>query len=807
MNLWQDLRLAARRLAKDRGLAIVAVVSLALGIGANAIVFSTLRALLLRDLPVASPERVFFVQPDAARGLNQSFLNYIDLRDRAAGSVDLMAYRITLAALDVGSGARFSWGYLATGNYFEMLGVRPVVGRFFTVSEDIGRNASPYVVLSYPYWRATFAGDRSVPGRVIRISGRPYTVLGVAPDGFYGTEVFVRPDYWVPMTMARQVEGTGWIDERRALNIFVAGRVHDALTRAQAETNLNAVAAALAAEYPAANEGMKFRLTAPGLFGDILRGPISAFMAGIFLLAILVLVAACTNLASLLVARVVDRSRELAVRLSLGASRQQITRQLLVETFLLCALGGLAGIAVAFLVLRALSRWDPPNALPFALDVLPDMWVLAFAVLATIAASFLAVAAAARRAWRMEPATLMRPGPTTVRFGRWSVRDVLLGLQVSLCCLLVIGTFVSIRGLDGAFETRLGFNPDDVFVSSFELTLGGYDREQGEAFRTRALEAIAAQPGVDGATFTSSVQLTTDQSRDSLFPDSAVEFTEARAIHANAYVVPPGYFDVLQTRLLAGRDFEATDTSSSPRIAIVNQTLARQLFGASSAVGRRFRRGPGADTVEVIGVVEDGKYAALIEQPRPAVFWAASQAYRTGTDMLVRSRLSAGEVATLTRRTIAVLNPSFPVVYKGTLRDVTSLAFLPAQAATIALGAFGLLAMVLAVTGIYGLAAYAVSARTREIGIRVAVGGAASQVLRAVLGRVGIVLATGAAVGAVLAFAASPLLAMVVHQASSRDPLVLAAAAALMGLIGLTAAWAPARRALSVDPAITLRES
>jgi predicted permease len=807
MNLLQDFRLAARRLAKDRGFTAVAIMTLALGIGANAIVFSTLRALLLRDLPVVRPDRVFFVQPDSDRSLSHSFLNYIDLRDRAADSVDLAAYRITLAALDTGSGARFSWGYLATGNYFEMLGVRPVVGRFFISSEDIGRNAAPYVVLSHPYWRATFAADPNVAGRVIHITGRPYTVLGVAPDGFYGTEVFVRPDYWVPMTMARQLEGTGWIDERRALNIFIAGRLRDTVTREQAEASLNTAAASLAAEYPIANEGLTFRLTMPGLFGDYLRGPISAFMGGTFVLALLVLAAACTNLASLLVARVVDRFRELAVRLSLGATRQQIIRQLLVETLLLCALGGLAGMTVAYLALRALTRWHPPNALPFALDVLPDVWVLVFSVLATIAACLLAVVAAARRAWRTEPAMLMRGGPPGISFGRWSVRDVLLGLQVSLCCLLVIGTFVSIRGLNGAFETRLGFNPDDLFVSSFELSLRGYDREQGEAFRTQAMEAIAAQPGVDGATFTSSVQLTTDQDRNSVFPVSAVEFTEARAIHANAYVIPPGYFDVLQTRLLAGRDFRTADTSSSPRVAIVNQALARQLFGTQDVVGRHFRQGPGPTTIEVIGVVEDGKYAALTEPPRPAAFWAASQTYRSETDILIRSQLPAGQVAALTRRTIAALDPDFPVVYKGTLRDVISLAFLPAQAATIALAVFGLLAIVLAVSGIYGLAAYTVSARTREIGIRVAVGGATSQVLRAVLGHTAIILSTGAAVGAVLAFAASPLLAMVVYQASSRDPLILVCGAGMMSLIGLIATWTPARRASKIDPAITLRES
>ena len=382
---------------------------------------------------------------------------------------------------------------------------------------------------------------------------------------------------------------------------------------------------------------------------------------------------------------------------------------------------------------------------------------------------------------------------------------MLLGVQVSLCCLLVIGTLVSTRGLDAAFATRLGFNADNVVVSSFELTLRGYDRDQGQAFRTRAMEALAAQPGVDGATFTSSVQLTTDQSRDPVFPESTVEFTEARAIRATAYAVPPGYFDVMQTRLLTGRDFRTADTSTSPRVAIINQALARQLFGMSSAVGKRFRTGPGPNTVDVVGVVEDGKYAALTERPRPALFRPASQVYRSGTNVFVRSHLPAGQVAALTRRTIAALDPDFPVVYTGTLRDVTSLAFLPALAATVALGACGALGIMLAVTGMYGLAAYSVSARTREIGIRVAVGGTASQVLRAVLGRTGIVLTAGATVGAILAIAASPLLATVVYQASSRDPLILLVAAGTMVLIGLSAAWVPARRAMRVDPVVALR--
>jgi predicted permease len=801
MNLWQDLRLAGRRLARDRGFAVVAVVTLALGIGANALVFGTARALVLRPLPIPDPGNAFFLQ--LVGNDNHSFPNYLDFRDRSAEWANLAAYRVTEAAVDPGSGARPSWGYLATGNYFEMLGVQPAVGRFFTQSEDVGRNVSPYIVLSHDYWTTVFNGDRTVAGRAVRINGRPYTILGVGPRGFHGTEVFFRPDFWVPMTMAPQLEGANWIESRTAHNVYVAGRLRDGVSRAQAAAALSTVATRLAIEYPRANRDMQVTLTAPGLFGDLLRTPMTAFMGVTLVLALLVLVAACTNLASLLAARVVDRFRELAVRLALGATRRQIARQLFVETLLLCMAGGAAGMAVAFVLLRALTRWRPALGVPLAIDVLPDFPVFGFAAAISIGAALLAVGAAARRAWRADPSSLMRGPADGIGIGRWGIRDALLGVQIAVCSLLVISCLVSIRGLERTLETRLGLNPDGVVVASFDLNQAGYARVRGQAFRGQVIESIAAVPGVEGVTFTSSIPLTTDQSTDAVVSDRAVESTETPGVDANAFIVPPGYFDVMETRLLAGRDFFATDGM----VAIINETLAKRLFGTADVVGRGIRRAPGQPLISIVGIAEDGTYAMPGEAPRPAVYWLALQNYRSGTQLLIRSRLPQEQVATLVREAVANLDPVLPVAFQGSFRDVTSLAFLPAKAAAVILGAFGLLAMVLALSGIYGLASYSVSARTREIGIRVAVGGRSRQVLGAVLGRTGVVLMAGGASGVLLAIAASPLLSMVVYQASSADAVILAAGAGTMVLIGLTAAWAPARRALRIDPAVTLRES
>ena len=683
-----------------------------------------------------------------------------------------------------------------------MLGVSPSVGRFYTPREDVGRNVSPYIVLSHDYWTAHLASDPGVAGRAIRINGQPYTILGVAPEGFYGTEVFFRPDFWIPMTMAQQVEGSGWIDLRTSRNVYVAGRLNEGTTQAQAQSALDHIATSLGVEYPAVNRDLKVTLTTPGLFGDALRTPASAFVGVTLLLAMLVLLAACANLAILLAARVVDRYRELAVRLSLGATRGGVARQLFVETLLLCMCGAVIGMLVAMVPLRMLTRWRPTVGFPFAVDVLPDFQVVVFAALMSIAAAFLAVGAATARAWRVDTGSLMRGATEGVRLGRWSVRDALLGVQVSLCSLLVISCFVSIQGLISTFDMPLGFNPAGVFVASFDLNQRGYDRARGQLLRSQMLDALAAKPGIDGVTFTSSIQLTTDQSTDAVVADVAPASSDSHGIDAKSFIVPPGYFDVMQTRLVSGRDFNEFDT----RVAIINATLARQLLGTTEVVGRGIRRAPGLPLIQVVGVAEDGQYAVPGEVPRPAIYWPALQLYRSSTQLLIRSRLPEEQVAILTRETITALDSSLPVTVQGSLREVTSLAFLPAKAAAVILGTLGLLALVLAFGGIYGLAAYSVSARGKEIGIRLAVGGRSTQILNAILGRVASVLVIGAAAGVALAIASGPLLSLVVYQASSRDARVLSAAGATMVLIGLAAAWTAARRALRVDPAVTLRD-
>jgi predicted permease len=767
-------------------------------------VFGVLNALLLKPLPVSSPGELFFLQRNNRP--NQSFPNYRDLRDRNSTFSGLIAYRMSPMGLETGDGARRVWGYLATGNYFDVLGVQPALGRFFQSEDDLQPGASPYAVLSYACWQSRFAADPRIAGKTIRINELSYTILGVAPPGFRGTELFYQPEIWVPITMQPRIEGRSWLDNRNTFNTMVIGRLKSGVTPPQAETNLNAIAAALAKEYPASNEGMKLRLARPGLAGDTIRAPAEAFTAGVMALAGLVLLAACANLASLLAARAADRYRELAIRVSLGAGRARIVRQLLTETVLLSLLGGAAGCSLAAVLLRSLSHLRAPLDFPVQLEVDPDGRVFLFAVAVAIVAGILSGLAPARQAWRMDPYQSLKGTPSGAIVRRWALRDVLLIAQVAVCCVLLTASFVSLRGLTRALSTPLGFNARSVAVAGFDLGLAHYKQQEAQNFQRRALDAVARLPGVAAAAYGNSVPLSIDQSSNMVFAENETDFRPSKSTPASYYEVSPGYFRAMGTRLIAGRDFTWRDDKNAPRVAIVNETFARKMFGTRDAIGKRFRYGRNDPPIEVIGVLEAGKYTTLTEAPHPALFRPAPQSYNATTTLLVRSALPEAEMAEQIRKVIGELDSRLPLYGMGSLTQMLGFAFFPSRAATVALSAFGVLAIMLAITGIYGLAAYAVSKRTRDIGIRIAVGAQPRQVLRSVLGRTVMLLSIGSSLGLGLGLATGQVLSSIVYEASARDPLVIAAVALTMAVVGLGSALAPARQALSIDPIRALRQ-
>ena len=798
----EDFRYAMRVLLKIPGFTVVAVLTLALGIGANTAVFSIVNALILRPLPVERPSELVFLE-NARYGAGQSFPDYKDLRDRNQVFAGLVGYRMAPMELETDRGAERIWGYLATGNYFDVLGVKPALGRFFNQNDDVQAGASPYAVLSYGAWQARFGGDRDIVGKMIRINRLPYTVFGVAPPDFHGTELFYWPELWVPLMMEPRIESRSWLDERSTWNTFVLGRLKPNVSPAQAEANLNSIAVEMTRQFPNENEGLHFKLTKPGLIGDLIGAPAKAFALGVLILASLVLLAACANLASMFTARATDRQRELAVRLAIGAGRGRVVRQVLTETLVLSLAGGGTGYLLASFISSTLSLWQAPLDFPVQFNVTVDWRVFLFALAGSIVAAGLSGSAPAWRASRTDANAALRGASATWR-SRLALRDVLVMVQVAICFVLISASFLSLRGLEQALQMNLGFQPQRVSTAAFELTLSGYSEQRGRAFQRQALEAIRQLPGVESAAYSNSIPLSIDQSHTSVYPADKTGLRPSDRINVVDYQVSPEFFAALGTKLLAGREFTWHDDSKSPPVAIINLAFAKRVFRSENAVGRRFPSYSG-QPVEVVGIVEDGKYESLTESPQSVVFWPILQSYNSTTTLEVKSSLPATQMVSEIRRTIAKLDPELPLYGVGGLEQMLGFAFFPTRAAAMALSAFGALAIMLAATGIHGLVAYAVSRRTHEIGIRMAIGARPIQILRVILGKTAALLFFGSLVGFVLALAVGRVIASIVYETQPRDPLVMLSVWLAIALLGLFASWSPARRATRVDPLVALR--
>jgi len=805
-HLKQDVIYGLRVFFRTPGFTVVAVLSLALGIGVNALVFSVVNALVLRPLPIQKPEEVVFVE----RGNNspsQSFPNYRDLRDHNHSFSGLVGYRISAMELEARGDTNRIWGYLATGNYFDVLGVHPAAGRFFHQEDDLHAGASPYAVLSYNCWQGRFGADPEIVGKTIRINRQPFTVLGVASKDFHGTELFYWPDVWVPMTMQAQIEiGNPWLEDRGTFNVWTVGRLNPGISGARAAADLNAIASDLARQFPAENEGLQIKLARPGLVGDTGGGPMRAFAFGVLILSGLVLLTACTNLAGLLTARASDRQREIAIRLSMGATRWRIVRQVITETLVLALMGGAAGYGVAVLLSRLLSQWHAPMDFPVQFNVDPDMRVFLFAFAVSMIAGVLFGAAPAGRASKTDPQAVLKGEQRGWRGARLAVRDFLVVLQVALCFVLVAACLLSLRGLQQSLTLQLGYQPQNVSVVAFDVGLAGYNEQQGESFRRHAMERLQQMPGVVSAAYSNSLPLNIDQNRKTSFSEGIPNPRLADGRSAFVYEVSPQFFKTMGIELLAGRDFDWHDDHHSPQVAIINRTFGTQILHSAEPLGKRFRFGTAGPLIQVIGLVEDGKYESLTEPKRPAVFQPILQAYNTTTTLVVKSTIPENQMVEQMRRVMAELDPHLPLYGTGSLRQMLGFAFFPMRAAAIALSGFGLLALMLAATGIHGLVSYGVARRVREIGIRIAVGASPAQVVRLVLGRTAFLLGIGALIGLGLALAVDTVLASIVYEVSPHDPVILMLAAATMGMLGLLSCLAPTIRALRIQPMIALRQ-
>jgi predicted permease len=807
-TLFYDLRYAFRKLRQSPGFALTAIVTLALGIGANVIVFSVLNSLLLKPLNFSHPWRVVFLERTSNDYGVSSYPDYLDLRDRNSTFSSLALFRMEQVGIVGATGpAQPVWGYQVSGNYFGTLGVRPLLGRMLQPSDDMHPGAGSYVVLSYDAWHSMFAGDPGIVGKTVHLNKSPYLVVGVAPQKFAGTEHWFAPQFWVPVANQAQLDGYDWLHARSDQNIWLIGRLKPGVTHAAAAANVAAMSHELAKEYPQQDATLAYKLTQPGLMGDILGGPVRAFLWGVMLLAGMVLLAACANLGSLVGARAADRSRELAVRVAIGAGRGRILRQLLTESVMLSIAGGAAGLLLALSLLDALNRWNPVSDFGGHIEIHPDGWVYGFAILASLAAGVLFGSVPARQIWKTDPSQAMKGGANLAPGKRgWPVSDVLLTGQVAICCLLVTASLVAVRGLSRTLHANLGFAPKGVTLARLDLGLDGYTIDTAAPVQRKLLDAVAHLPGVTSAAYANTTPLSTNESFTGVYSFDTTDFsTRNQKFDTNYYSISPGYFATAGTRLLAGREFTWQDDAKSPRVAIVNQTFARKLFGTDNAVGKYFRAG-GKRPVQIVGIVEDGKYVTMTEDPRAALFYSILQNPFSETVLLVRSKRQDAAMAAEVRGAIRQVERTLPISGLGSWQEDLSTALLPTYAATSALGVFGGLAILLSLTGIFGLASYTVSRRMRELGIRVALGASHLQVVGAALRRPIGLLAFGSGAGLIAGVAASRLLASIVYKATPNDPLVLAGVVLTMLLVGALATWIPARRVLAVDPVQVLRQ-
>ena len=807
-SIGADLRFALRQLRRSPGFAVIAVSTLALAIGANAVVFAVLNGLFLRPLNVPQGRSLYALQRGNDTYISQSYPDYLDLRDRNRSFTGLAAYTISQAGIDTGKDPSLSWLYQVSGNYFDELGIQPHLGRLIHASDERGPNSAPYIVLSYPYWQSHFQGDRGVVGRTVRLNKHPFTIVGVAPPKFRGTMLLFSPDFFAPMVNSEQIDGESFLNARGTRWVFeVLGHLKPGVTPAQATADLNSVGSYLEKSYPKDDAKSSFSLVRPGLHGDFFAPAIRAFLAGLMVLAGLILLAACANLGSLFAARAADRGREVALRLALGSTRTRILRQLLTEALLISVAGGAAGLVASVILLRRLSVWQPFPQFPMNIPVHPDANVYLVALLLAIVSGLLFGIVPVRQVFKSNPYEIIKAG-SSARIGRrLTVRDLLLVLQIAICAVLVTSSMVAVRGLARSLHANFGFEPQDTLLVDTNLAISGYPPDQMAAMQKRMMDATRAIAGVNSVGLVDTPPLHMGWSISYVFSDRATDLRTPNAIaQAIEYRISPEYLQAAKTALLAGRNFNWHDDENAPRVAIINREFARKIFAnRSEAIGERFKM-PDGKLVQVVGIVEDGKYTAnLAEGPQPAMFLPIKQFPASDTCLVVRSQRDPQQLVAAIRKALRDLDSGLPAFIQ-TWNEEMNGALFASRMATVSLGLLGLMGAMLSITGIFGMAAYSVSKRLRELGIRIALGAQRKEVLHAALGRAFKLLAVGSIAGLALGLLATRVLAYIVYQATPRDPLVLAGVVAAMALLGLVATWIPAQRALSVNPMILLRE-
>jgi predicted permease len=819
-TLIRDIRYGLRMLRKSPVLTLVAALSLALGIGANSAIFTVVNAIFLHPLPVLEPERLVnvFTTDQRNRGgfndfLPTSYPNYEDYRDHNQVFSALAADQGIPLSLSSGGEPQQVGGQIVTGNYFDILGVHPRLGRGFLPEEDRTPGTHPVAVLSDGLWRQRFGADPQIVGKVLALNGQSYAVIGVMPPGFKGTVVLGGPDVWVPMMMHDQVLAGFFkqnFTERRFLGFNVFGRLKPGVTVQRAQAELRTIASQLEKEYPIPNKDRSVTLI-PLLESAINPALRSLFVrAGAMMMAVvgMVLLIACANVANLLLARSSARRREISIRIALGASRKRLVTQLMTESFMLALIGGVLGMVFAVWGRNLLWAHRPPFLNGFnTLDLPLDGRVLGFTLGVSLLTGLVFGVAPALQSTNPELATELkeRAGSATGAQRRFNLRNLLLVAEVVLSLVAVIGAGLFVLSLRNAQRIDTGLDEAHLAVLTFDMGAQGYTEARGRDFYQQVQEKVQALPGVRAATVASGLPFVDGGFGRSVFPEGQEQDPKRRGVLAQIDSIAPGYFQTVGLPLVSGRDFNDSDRETSPKVVIVNQTFAHRFWPDQNAVGKRFKFFGDKDYTEVVGIARDGKYNTLGEDPLQYAYLPLRQAYSPTLTLFVRSQAAPQSIVATVRAEVQGMDRQMPLTNVLTFQEVVGQALWTARMSTALLGIFAALALLLAMVGIYGVMAYSVSQRTREIGIRMALGARPIDVLALVFRQGMSVVVVGLVVGLVAAFAVMRLVSGLLYGVSATDPTAFLVTAGLLTVAAAAANYIPARRATKVDPMVALR--
>jgi predicted permease len=823
-SLFADGRYALRWLRRSPGFTAVAVLSLAIGIGFNTALFTIVDAVLFRPLSLERPDRlvdVFTNGPDGDIYATSSYPDYLDLRAQNHVFTDMVAYSPIIAAVSAGDRSRMALGEVVTGNFFPVLGVNAQLGRTILPSDD-RPGADRVVMLSHGSWVRDFGGDPAVVGQTLRIHGRPYTIVGVVARNYTGMMPMVSAAFWMPMAYVDDGEPAGIIStvpsptgntrlERRGTRwLFMKGRLRDRATSQQAQADLNVIMQQLASAHPQTNKARRIA-TVPTTKVHIHPEADRALLpiaVGLMVVVGLVLLVACANVASMLLARASGRQKEIGIRLAIGASRGRLLAQMLTESVVVASLGAAAGLGLGWALTQvALSiRLPIPIPLSFALRI--DMRVLAFTIAIAMVAAVVAGLAPALKATRPDLVAELKGDVSAATVGRrrWTLRDGLVAAQIAVTMVLLVTSGLLTRSLIAAQSINLGFEPRGLAVLSTELGLIGYDDVRAERLYAQALERIRALPGVESAALAERTPFAINYNRNNLFLEGRHQPGDLKGFITDVTRVAPEYFRTLGVPIVQGRNFTSGDTPTSPGVVIVNETFARRYWPNENPIGKivhsRSLDGP---KYEVVGVAADHKVSTVGEQSTPYVHFAYSQRPSAGEVIIARTRGDAGALLAAMRRELLALEPNVVFLDNQTMTAQVDMTLMPARLGAISISGVGVVAMVLAAVGLYGVIAYSVARRTREIGIRMALGARAGAVVGLVMKQGLGLAAIGVAAGLLLSLGAARAVAGALYGVAALDPITWIGATITLFGVAVVANLVPARRAAVVDPSHALR--